>query len=54
MFGPEDGNVPKGVRGLCHRFVQIPAWDPRERTPYNLSFAVGAVLYDRLCKRDRQ
>jgi tRNA(Leu) C34 or U34 (ribose-2'-O)-methylase TrmL len=53
VFGPEDGSVPKGIRTACHRFVRIPAWDPEERTPYNLAFAVGAVLYDRLFKLTR-
>jgi tRNA(Leu) C34 or U34 (ribose-2'-O)-methylase TrmL len=53
VFGPEDGDVPKGVRHVCHRFVRIPASDPDERTPYNLAFAVGAVLYDRLFKATR-
>jgi len=53
VFGPEDGDVPKGVRHVCHRFVRIPAPDARERTPYNLAFAVGAVLYDRLYKATR-
>jgi len=53
VFGPEDGDVPKGIRHVCHRFVRIPAADPDERTPYNLAFAVGAVLYDRLYKATR-
>ena len=53
VFGPEDGDVPKGVRHACHRFVRIPAADPHERTPYNLAFSVGAVLYDRLYKVTR-
>jgi tRNA(Leu) C34 or U34 (ribose-2'-O)-methylase TrmL len=50
---PEDGDVPKGIRHACHRFVRIPAADPQERTPYNLAFSVGAVLYDRLYKVTR-
>ena len=53
VFGPEDGDVPKGIRHVCHRFVRIPAADPHERTPYNLAFSVGAVLYDRLYKITR-
>jgi tRNA(Leu) C34 or U34 (ribose-2'-O)-methylase TrmL len=53
VFGLEDGDVPKGVRHACHRFVRIPAADPHERTPYNLAFSVGAVLYDRLYKVTR-
>lgn len=53
VFGPEDGDVPKGLRHVCHRFVRIPAADPKERTPFNLAFAVGAVLYDRLFKETR-
>jgi tRNA(Leu) C34 or U34 (ribose-2'-O)-methylase TrmL len=53
VFGPEDGDVPKGMRRVCHRFVRIPAADPAERTPYNLAFSVGAVLYDRLYKATR-
>lgn len=53
VFGPEDGDISKGVRHACHRFVRIPAADPDERTPYNLAFAVGVVLYDRLAKATR-
>lgn len=53
VFGPEDGGVPKGVRNVCHRFVRIPAEDADERTPYNLAFAVGTVLYDRMFKATR-
>jgi tRNA(Leu) C34 or U34 (ribose-2'-O)-methylase TrmL len=53
VFGPEDGGVPKGVRSHCHRFVRIPAWEPDERTPYNLASAVCMVLYDRLLKATR-
>jgi tRNA(Leu) C34 or U34 (ribose-2'-O)-methylase TrmL len=45
--------TPKGIRHACHRFVRIPAADPHERTPYNLAFSVGAVLYDRLYKVTR-
>ena len=50
VFGPEDGGVPKGIRHACHRFVRIPAADPAERTPYNLSAAVNIVLFHRLLK----
>ena len=53
VFGPEDGDVSKAVRLNCHRFVRIPTADPRERTPYNLAFCVGAVLLDRLTKQTR-
>jgi tRNA(Leu) C34 or U34 (ribose-2'-O)-methylase TrmL len=41
------------VRANCHRFVRIPAWEPDERTPYNLASAVCMVLYDRLLKATR-
>jgi tRNA(Leu) C34 or U34 (ribose-2'-O)-methylase TrmL len=46
LFGPEDGNVPKSVRGLCHRRVFIPT-----RHCTNLGAAIYVVLYDRLSKR---
>ena len=50
VFGPEDGNVPAGVRTICHRFVRIPTLN---RTPLNLAAAVNIVLYDRLAKEIR-
>src|SRR5262249_41512639 len=44
VFGPEDGDVPKGIRHACHRFVRIPAADPHARTSsYNLAFAGGGA-----------
>jgi tRNA(Leu) C34 or U34 (ribose-2'-O)-methylase TrmL len=46
VFGPEDGSLDRGVLGLCHRFVYIPA-----RHCLNLSAAVYTVLYDRHAKR---
>jgi len=48
VFGPEDGGVPGDVRGVCHRFVRIPA---RTRTPLNLAAAVNVILYDRYAKQ---
>jgi tRNA(Leu) C34 or U34 (ribose-2'-O)-methylase TrmL len=54
IFGPEDREVPQGIRRVCHRFVRIPTAipddDPHSRTPYNLAAAVNIVLYDRLLK----
>lgn len=47
VFGPEDGNVPKGWRHFCHRFVRIPTFNDG---PLNLAAAVNVVLYDRLTK----
>lgn len=46
LFGPEDGSVPKSVRGLCHRRVFIPT-----RHCTNLGAAIYLILYDRLAKR---
>jgi tRNA(Leu) C34 or U34 (ribose-2'-O)-methylase TrmL len=46
VFGPEDGNLPKPVRLLCHRFVVIPT-----HHCLNLAAAVNVVLYDRRLKR---
>ncbi|MEM9540647.1 MAG: TrmH family RNA methyltransferase [Cyanobacteria bacterium P01_E01_bin.42] len=46
LFGPEDGSVPKSVRGLCHRRVFIPT-----RHCTNLGAAIYLLLYDRLVKR---
>jgi tRNA(Leu) C34 or U34 (ribose-2'-O)-methylase TrmL len=46
LFGPEDGSVPYGVRGLCHRRVFIPT-----RHCTNLGAAIYIVLYDRLMKQ---
>lgn len=50
-FGPEDGDLPKGVRAVCHRFVRIPTLT---RTPLNLAAAVNIVLYDRYVKGSRR
>ena len=47
IFGPEDGEVSKGVRSVCHRFVCIPTLNDG---PLNLAAAVNVVLYDRLAK----
>jgi tRNA(Leu) C34 or U34 (ribose-2'-O)-methylase TrmL len=46
LFGPEDGTVPKSVRGLCHRRVFIPT-----RHCTNLGAAIYLLFYDRLFKR---
>jgi len=46
VFGPEDGEVPKGIRHVCHRFVRIPSVGP-----LNLAAATNVVLYDRLVKQ---
>jgi tRNA(Leu) C34 or U34 (ribose-2'-O)-methylase TrmL len=46
LFGPEDGSVPYGVRGLCHRRVFIPT-----RHCTNLGAAIYVLLYDRLLKQ---
>lgn len=45
VFGPEDGDVPKGVRHACHHFVQIPG-----DGCLNLAAAVNIILYDRVMK----
>jgi tRNA(Leu) C34 or U34 (ribose-2'-O)-methylase TrmL len=47
VFGPEDGNIPKGMLAVCHRFVRIPTCN---RTPLNLAAALNVVLYDRHAK----
>lgn len=49
IFGPEDGSVDKGLRNLCHRFVQIPS-----RHCLNLAASVYVVLYDRILKSGKQ
>lgn len=49
VFGPEDGDVPKGWRHFCHRFASIPTLN---NGPLNLAAAVNVVLYDRLAKGD--
>jgi len=46
VFVPEDGKVPQVIRGLCHRFVHIPA-----HFCLNLSAAVNVVLSHRLMSR---
>jgi tRNA(Leu) C34 or U34 (ribose-2'-O)-methylase TrmL len=46
VFGPEDGSIPKGQLGHCHRFVVIPT-----RHCLNLATAVATVLWDREYKR---
>jgi tRNA(Leu) C34 or U34 (ribose-2'-O)-methylase TrmL len=45
VFGPEDGDVPQGMRRACHRFVRIPT-----AICLNLATAVATVLYDRMAK----
>lgn len=45
VFGPEDGDVPGGVRRECHRFVRIPS-----NGCLNLAVAANLVLYDRHVK----
>lgn len=47
VFGPEDGNVTKGWRSACHRFVCIPTSNDG---PLNLAAAINVVLYDRIAK----
>ena len=47
VFGPEDGSIPRGTLGACHRFVRIPS-----NGPLNLAAAINVVLYDRALKRD--
>lgn len=47
VFGPEDGDIPKGVLSVCHRFLRIPT---ANRTPLNLAAAVNLILYDRYVK----
>jgi tRNA(Leu) C34 or U34 (ribose-2'-O)-methylase TrmL len=46
VFGPEDGSIPKGLLGHCHRFLVIPT-----RHCLNLATAVATVLWDREYKR---
>lgn len=46
VFGPEDGDVPKGIRHACHHFVEIPGTGC-----LNLAAAVNVVLYDRAMKK---
>lgn len=46
VFGPEDGSLPKGIKVLCHHFVQIPS-----KHCLNLAAAVYLTLYDRAVKR---
>lgn len=41
VFGPEDNDVPKGIRLRCHQFVRIPT---ASRTPLNLACAVNVTL----------
>jgi tRNA(Leu) C34 or U34 (ribose-2'-O)-methylase TrmL len=42
VFGPEDGILGRSIRGVCHRFLRIPA-----AGCLNLAAAVNVVLYDR-------
>lgn len=46
VFGPEDGNIAKEFRHLCHRFLIIPT-----RHCLNLATAVSAILWDREYKK---
>lgn len=46
VFGPEDGNVPKGVRTVCHLFVQIFSL-----SCLNLAASVNITLYARKVNR---
>lgn len=50
VFGPEDGDVPQGIRRNCWHFVQIPACATMVDVPLNLAAAVNITLYDRLIK----
>jgi tRNA(Leu) C34 or U34 (ribose-2'-O)-methylase TrmL len=45
VFGPEDGDVAKGIRHACHQFVTIPVVGC-----LNLAMTVNTVLYDRMVK----
>jgi tRNA(Leu) C34 or U34 (ribose-2'-O)-methylase TrmL len=49
VFGPEDGDVPKGIRHICHNFVIIPG-----KGCLNLAAAVNVVLYDRAAKNSHR
>ena len=42
VFGPEDGSISAGLRGMCHQFVSIPTIGC-----LNVAQAGGVVLYDR-------
>lgn len=46
VFGPEDGDVSRGLRTACHRFVTIPSLHC-----LNLGMAIGTTLYDRKSKQ---
>jgi tRNA(Leu) C34 or U34 (ribose-2'-O)-methylase TrmL len=48
VFGPEDGEIPSSVLGLCHRFVKIPT-----AHCLNLGTAVATVLWDRRLKTSK-
>lgn len=52
VFGPEDGNVPKGIRTACHRFLKIPTTPRPDRNTIclNLAASVNVTLYDRYVK----
>lgn len=45
IFGPEDGDLDKGIKSACHQFVTIPS-----DGPLNLAVAVGIVLADKRMK----
>jgi tRNA(Leu) C34 or U34 (ribose-2'-O)-methylase TrmL len=42
IFGPEDGDLDKGIKSACHRFVTVPS-----DGPLNLAVTVGIVLAHR-------
>jgi len=46
VFGQEDGNIPKQILHLCHRFVVIPS-----RHCLNLATATATILWDREYKK---
>jgi tRNA(Leu) C34 or U34 (ribose-2'-O)-methylase TrmL len=47
VFGPERGEVPGHIKGLCHHVVSIPT-----AHSLNLAATVNIVLYDRAMKRE--
>jgi tRNA(Leu) C34 or U34 (ribose-2'-O)-methylase TrmL len=42
IFGPEDGDLDKGIKSACHRFLVVPS-----DGPLNLAVTVGIVLAHR-------
>lgn len=48
VFGPEDGELGRGILTACHQFVVIPS-----TSCLNLAAAVNVVLYDRVSKNEQ-